>query len=85
MRPFAPIRHALHYRASIADIRSSSTFFVTSVPPHKVAARVTLRQWFARILCDAVVVASLGSSHSAVASFALAHGLSPNAIMEAAD
>lgn len=58
---------------------------MTTVPPHRAAACVTLRQWFAFVLKEVGVVVSLGSSCSAVASFALSQGLSPNAIMEAAD
>lgn len=78
-----PMRHARRYSEVMSDLRSSA-FFITTLP-HHAAAEVTLRQWFSRVLQEAVVSASPGSTHAAVASFALSQGLSPNSIMEAAD
>lgn len=70
-----PVYHALRYHATTADICLSSVFSDTTVPPHKVSVCITLHQWFAHILKEAGVVASLGSSCSAVASFSLSQGL----------
>jgi hypothetical protein len=80
-----PVRHLAAYLEATATRRSSPVLFVTTTPPHRTAARATLRQWFAQTLMGAGITASPGSARSTVASTALARGLSDNAIMQSAD
>lgn len=79
------VRHVLVYLTAMSSLRSSEALFVTMIPPHGAAARVTLRQWFASVLRGATVDAAPGSLPAAVASTLLAQGLSDNAIMSFAD
>lgn len=59
--------------------------FVTMVPLHGSVARITLRQWFVRVLKGAGIYGSLGIAHVAVASTAVVSGVLVNMIMQAAD
>lgn len=79
-----PVAHIRAYLSVTESIRTSRALILT-IPPHNAAARMTLRQWFARVLQGAGVRASPGSSRATVASVALVHGVPENAIMQAAD
>lgn len=46
---------------------------------------MTLRQWFAKVLCEAGINISPGSLRAAVGSMALARDVRDNAAMSAAD
>lgn len=80
-----PVRHLHAYLNFTSLLHSSRALFVMMTPPHGVAARVTLRQWFSRVLRGAVIQAPPGSARAAVASTDLAKGVSENTVMEAAD
>lgn len=80
-----PVRHIRAYIDFTAPLRSSRSLFVTTTPSHGAAARITLRQWFAKVLRESGIDASPGSSRAAVASTALARGVPDNAVMSAAD
>lgn len=67
-----PVCHVHAYLVFTAPLRSSRSFFITTMPPHGAAARGTLCQWFACILRGAGIEASPGSARTEVASTALA-------------
>lgn len=69
----------------MAVLRSSRAFFVTTVPLHGAAVRITLRQWFAHVLPGVGVDAAPRSARATVASAAFVKGVPVNTIMQAAD
>lgn len=77
--------HIQAYLEFTAPLFASRPLFITTTPLHKAAACITLKQWFDKVLEGVGVDVSLGSVHAAVASNALALGVSENAIMESAD
>lgn len=73
------------YLSRSADCHLAQAFFVTTIPPHRAATRITLRQWFARVLRGTGIDALPGSSWAAAASTAFVNGILVNAIMQAVD
>lgn len=80
-----PVKRIEAYIRLMNPLRSSRSFFVTIIPPHGKAAKITLKQWFAKILQGAGVDASPVSTHLAVASTVLAKGIAIDTVMQAAD
>lgn len=63
-----PVSHLKAYVTASEGKRSSQSLFVTMVPPQRAAAKVTLKQWFARVPKDVGIQDCPGSSRAAVAS-----------------
>lgn len=67
------------------SLGSSRTLFVTTLSPYGAAAKVTLKQWFTRVLQDAGVEASPRLSNAAGVSTVLVRGVVKDSVMRAAD
>jgi len=66
------LAHLREYLDRVAPLRSSTALFVTTTPPHKQAARHTIRAWVLRVLAGAGISHAAGSTRAAAASFAAA-------------
>lgn len=80
-----PINHVRAYIRVTEPLRSSRSFFVTTVPPHGKAAKITLKQWFAKVLQEARVDVSPSLTRAAVASTVLSKEVVVDTFMQAAD
>lgn len=80
-----PVAHVRAYINLTSKLRSSRAFFVTTIPLHGKATRITLRQWFSLVLRGTGVDTSPGSTRATISSTTFVNGVPVNAIMQAAD
>ena len=66
-------------------ILDSNVLLLKCVSPFRVTARATVAQWLLNILKDARTGDTVGSTRAAVATWAMARGVSMETIMTAAD
>jgi hypothetical protein len=84
-KSLCPVSHLTEYLSRTNYKNRDEALFLTIIPPHKTAAKATIKRWVLQILREAGINSSPGSTRAAAASYALARNISLNAIMGAAD
>ena len=77
--------HVTSYIDRVEDIRSTTTLFVTSTPPHQAAAKHTIRSWVVKVLQQAGIAQAAGSTRAAAATYAAASKVSLTSILSQGD
>ena len=84
-KSLCPVAHLVEYLKRTKYRNRDDSLFLTLIPPHKGAAKATIKRWILLLLKAAGIECSPGSTRAAAASYALAGNISLNTIMQSAD